>query len=627
MDGTYTVSAVMDDVPQNSHFSFTILLPLHTMLQSNQYRKDDGWGWNNFTTYIQLNDHADKASAESKLADFCKRRLDPKWKDAGGRVEITFQPLRDIHLHPGLRHDVDTVSPDTIYFFGIIALFILCMAWINYINLSTARAMERAREVGIKKSIGAFRSELIAQFLVESVLINFAGIVLAGLLALALLPVLGEMIGKTLAFDFGDRRLWIVLFGLFTIGTLASGVYPALVLSSFRIASALKASRQPEQGFSLRKTLVVFQFACSLILIAGTFVVYRQINFMQTRDTGLQMDQMLIVSAPGTLPWQEAKQKLALLKEEARKIPGIQAMATSGAIPGGGHNWGADIRKSGTPLADVKLGSVVWIDPDFIGTYNIPFVAGKNFDPAVRSTMQSVIINEASLTAFALGTAEQALNEELILQDDTVRIIGVLKNYNWSSLKSEFVPFLFKADTIVPGTLSFHLSAQSIPATVARIGQLYKDILPNDPFEYQFLDDAFNAQYKSDRQFGNIFGLFAILAVSISCLGLWGLASFTTTQKLKEIGVRKVLGASRRSILWLLSVQFLRLIGIAAALALPFAAYGMQQWLQRFAFHTALQWDLFAFPVLLLTSVALFTVSIQVLKGASVNPVNVLKSE
>lgn len=627
LKGSYTVTAVMEDVPANSHFSFDFLLPLHNMLMSSQYKSDDGWGSNNFITYVQLHDESKYETAEQKLPALCEQRLDPKWKEHNIRMELHLQPLRSIHVTPGLRGDGETISYNTLYFFGVIAVFILCIAWINYINLSTARAMERAREVGVRKAIGAFRSELMTQFLLEAVVINVIGIVLAVGLAVAFLPMLERFIGKPLSFDFRDIRLWTTLAVLFVVGTLASGIYPAFVMSSFRVTRGLKGQGREGGGYFLRKALVVFQFAASLILISGTFVVYRQIHYMQGQDKGLNMDQMLVVNGPRTIPWNAAKQTLRIFKEEAEKISGVKAVATSGAVPGGGHNWGADVRKSGVALSEIKLGSVVWIDPDFIPLYDISFLSGRNFNTNIRSDMESVIINEASLEAFGLGTAAQALEQELIFDQDTARIIGVVKNYNWSSLKSEVRPFIFMADTIVPSKITFQLEGKLIPPTVDAVGKLYKTLIPDEPYDYDFLDESFNTQYKSDVQFGNIFGMFASLAVAISCLGLWGLASFTTSQRLKEIGVRKVLGATVGSIVCLLSAQFLRLVLLAALIALPMIWYGMNTWLNGFAFKISLKWDLFIIPAILLALTALLTVSLQVLKGAMTNPAKVLRSE
>jgi putative ABC transport system permease protein len=626
MKGDYTVTAVLEDIPQNSHFDFTILVPMHNMLTSRQYSQEDGWGWNNFQTYLLLRENISRDVALRKLPDFCHRYLDPKVKEINGRIEMDLQPVHTIHLTPGLRHDVETVGPQTLYFFGVIGAFILFIAWINYINLSTARALERAREVSIKKTIGAIRGELVMQFLIESFVINAIALVLAVGLATLLMPALASVTGKALAFQFNDPRVWVILSILLACGTLASGLYPAFVLSSFRITQGLKGAGRTGR-FSLRQGLVVFQFAASLILMAGTLAVYRQIDFMQAQDKGMQTDQMLIVAGPGTLPWKEARQRLALFKEEVQKIPGVDAIATSGAVPGQEHNWGASIRQRSTPAGDARLSSIVWIDPDFISTYDIDMVSGKNFDPRIRSSMQSVIINEAALSALGFHTAEEALQQQILMDRDTATITGVLKNYHWNSLRQAHVPFLFLADTIVPRAISIRLEGGSIQASTEAIGDLYKKLMPADPYEYQFLDDSFNAQYKSDRQFGNIFGVFACLAVAISCLGLWGLAAYTTSLKLKEIGVRKVLGASIGSILYLLCRQFLLLIGVAAVLAIPMVWWGVDRWLQGFAYRIGLPWDLFVVPVIALTGITLLTVSVQVIKGATVNPVKVLRSE
>ena len=628
MNGSYTVTAVIEDVPGNSHFTYEFILPIHNIFLNNQYKREDGWGTNNFVTYVQLHDESQYAASMSKLPDFCAKWLDPKWKEHNLHYVLYLQPLRKIHLTPGLRDYVDTISYNTIYFFGVIAIFILAIAWINYINLSTARAMERAREVAIRKSIGAFRSELMTQFLSEAFVINLIAIALALALAITFLPVLGSLIGKELAFDFKDLRLWITLGLLFVTGTAASGLYPALVMSSFRVTGAMKGGSSREGGgYILRKALVVFQFAASLILISGTFLVYRQISFMQRQDKGLQMDQMLIVEGPGTIKWNVAKQKLQILKEQVKKIPGIKGVTTSGSVPGRGHNWGADVRRSGTPLSEIQPGSVVWIDPDFIPLYDIGFLAGRNFNTDIRSDMEAVIINEASLKKFDLGSPEEALQQKLVLDSDTAKIIGVLKDYNWSSLKSEVMPFIFKADTIVPAAITFHLEGNAIPAAIEAVEKAYKELIPGEPFVYDFLDESFNAQYKSDQQFGNIFGLFAGLAVAISCLGLAGLASFSTAQRQKEVGIRKVLGASISSIVYLLSGQFLKLVLIASFLAIPLTWYGMHQWLETFAFKIGLQWDLFVVPMIILLAITLVTVSGQVIKGAITNPAKVLKSE
>jgi putative ABC transport system permease protein len=520
---------------------------------------------------------------------------------------------------------------NTIYFYLLIAAFILAIAWINYINLSTARAMERAREVGIKKAVGAVKSQLIWQFICESVLVNLLAVVLAVVIGVLLLPVLGEIVGKEFSFDFADSRFWLVLSALFFIGSVISGAYPAFVLSSFNTIDVLKGKAdRVSGGFSLRKALVVFQFACSLILIAGTFTIYRQVVFMRGQDKGLKMDQMLVVNGPKVLEWKNPKQtksRIISFKNQLAQLTGVDAVASSASIPGGGYNWGTSMRKDGAPAEDNKNGSIVWVDPDFVKTYDIEIIAGRNFNPEIRSDMESVLVNESALKTFNLGTPEQALNERILLGDDTVAIVGVLKNYHWSSLKVDHSPWLMKADTISTRYFSIHLSSTNFTASIGAIEKLYNEAFPGNPFNFYFIDDFFNKQYKDEQQFAEIFSLFAVLAIIIACLGLWGLASFTTSLKLKEIGIRKVLGASTGSVMSLLSWQFLKLILIACVISIPITWYGIDQWLGTFAFRIGLQVDLFLVPVLTLIILALGTVSLQILKGANVNPAKILRSE
>lgn len=628
-DGDYEVTAVLEDVPENAHFTFDFLFPIHNLLKGDQYTNDDGWGWNNFVTYIELHPGTDVKALQSKFPAFIEKYRGDDLAKSNGKIVLNLQPILDIHLNPGLEYESSpTVSKNTVYFFIIISIFILAIAWINYINLSTARAMERAREVGIKKSIGALRSQLVSQFVFESVLVNLLSVVLATLLALALLPILGDIVGKHLAFDFSDPRFWTILFVLFALGSVVSGFYPAFVLSSFKITTVLKGgSDKTRDGFSLRKALVVFQFASSLILIAGTFAVYRQVVFMRDQDKGLTMEQMLIVKGPSIVDRATAKERLITLKNQIKEISNVMNVTTSGSIPGGGHNWGTGMRKDGAQLDDNRDGHVVWVDPDFVETYGITLLSGRNFNPQITSDMESVLVNEAALKAFGLGTAEAALQERIILGGDTTAILGVLKDYHWSSLKTEHQPWLFKADTISHRNFSVLLSGRDVHQTVAAVEEKYKEAFPGNPFDYFFLDDFFNNQYKGERQFASIFSLFAMLAIVIACLGLWGLAAFTTTQKLKEIGIRKVLGASVYSIMSLLSWQFFKLVLMATVIAIPLMWYGVDWWLSGFAFRIGLEWDLFVVPVIILAALALGTVSTQILRGASINPARILRSE
>jgi putative ABC transport system permease protein len=632
-DGTYEVTGVLREVPENSHFQFDFIFPIHNLLLGNQYQQDkDGWGWNNFVTYVQLHEHASLQSAKEKIPAFVKKYFGEKLAETKGNKVFNFQPILGIHLNPGLDLESSaTTSMNTIYFFLLISAFILAIAWINYINLSTARAMERAREVGIKKAVGAVKSQLVWQFICESILVNLLAVILAVVMAILLLPVLGQIVDKQFTFDFTDLRFWSVLAGLFFVGSIISGAYPAFVLSSFNTIQVLKGKvERVSAGFSLRKALVVFQFASSLILIAGTFTIYRQMIYMRGQDKGLTMDQMLIVNGPKVIAWSNPKQtraRLTTFKNQLSQVTGVDAVASSASIPGGGYNWGASLRKDGQQADENKNGSIVWVDPDFVTTYDIEVIAGRNFNPEIRSDMESVLVNESALKAYSLGTPEEALSERLLLGDDTVAIVGVLKNYHWSSLKTDHSPWIMKADSICGRNFSVHLSGTNFASSISEIEKLYKEAFPGNPFNFYFLDDFFNKQYKGEQQFAEIFSLFAILAIIIACLGLWGLASFTTTLKLKEIGIRKVLGASTTSVMSLLSWQFLKLILIACIISIPVTWYGIDQWLGTFAFRIGLQIDLFVVPVLVLIVLALGTVSLQIMKGANVNPAKILRSE
>lgn len=629
-DGAYEVTAVLENTPENSHFNFQFILPLHNLLRGQQYTQDNGWGWNNFVTYVELYPNATQMAAQGKLPALVDKYRGKDLAESNSSMVISLQPVLDIHLTPGLAHESSpTISPNTIYFFVLIAVFILAIAWINYINLSTARAMERAREVGIKKAIGVLKGQLMSQFIFESVVVNLVGVVIAVLLAMALLPVLGQIVGKQLLFNFADVRFWMILVALFLIGSVISGAYPAFVLSSFKTTDILKGKGEKlVKGFSLRKALVVFQFAASLVLIAGTFAIYRQMIFMRDQDKGFSMERMLVVNGPRVLDQKTARERLISMKNELKNIPGVSAVATSAAIPGGGHNWGTGIRKEGTTLDASKSGSIVWVDPDFIKTYGMDLISGRVFNPEIRSDMESVIINETAIETFGLGDTETALNERLILGGgDTVAIVGVLKNYNWSSLKQEHTPMLFKADTISARNYSILLQPGNMNERIAQIETIYKDIFPGNPFDFYFLEDFFNNQYKADQQFARIFTAFAILAIFIACMGLWGLASFTTSQKLREIGIRKVLGASAQSITTLLSWQFLKLVLISGVIAIPLTYYGIDSWLGNFANRIGMSWDLFIVPVVVLCLLALSTVSIQILRGAHINPARILRSE
>lgn len=617
----FIITAIIEDPPQNTSLVFDFLLPLEELLNDPQYREDDGWGWNNFTTYIETFPGTNIEDVAGKMPGFMSRYNRKK-------MDISFQPLYDIHTRTGLAFDSsDRVSRDKIYFFILIAAFILAIAWINYINLSTARAIERSREVGIKKVIGADKRQLVIQFLSESAIINFAAIGLALVIAIGMLPFLENLVGKTLAIDFGDIRLWVLLAMLGISGAIASGLYPAFVLSSFRVTTALKGRGGKGIAFPLRKGLAVFQFTCSLILIALTLVVHRQVRYIERHAYQMDMDQMLIVRAPYILDSESRDQRLMTFKKQLQGLSFIKGVSTSAAIPGGGYTFTTVMRKQGVEADKTKSGNVIWVDPDFIDTYNIDIISGSSWNLHAGSRLKTIIINETALSEFAIDDPEQALTQRIIFENDTFGIQGVMKDFHWNSLKTGNVPIILLPHEIVNHTFSIRLSTTDYGGAVGRVESLFSAAFPGNPIEYFFLDEFFNSKYRDDQNFGKIFASFGTLAIIIACLGLFGLTAFNTDKRLREISIRKVLGASAGNITSLLSRDLLEVVAIAGIISLPVVWYAASGWLNAFAFRIELTWDIFTLPILALTVICLLTVTTHILRGISVNPAKVLKSE
>jgi putative ABC transport system permease protein len=623
-NGDFTITAVLRDVPQNSHLQFDMLLSMHNLLQIEYYREAGAaWTTNNFITYVEMSGNTNVKSLDAKTKRFMDERLGTE--PLG--VKLSYQPLCEINLSPDLSNANGHLS--TLYFFVMISIFILSIAWINYVNLSTARATERAKEVGVKKAMGVLKSQLITQFIFESLLINFVSIILAFGLAILLLPVLSDIVDKEILFDFSSPILWTVLFGLFSLGSLVSGAYPAIVLSSFKTTDVIKGKlTKAGGGLALRKILIVFQFTASLLLIVGTFIIYRQMDFMIKHDKGLNMNQMLIVNGPQYIEEEKGYQRMLSFKNDVLKLSSVKNVTSSGAIPGGGYSFTTGMEIAGRSSKNGIRESihVVWVDADFINTYGIQIVSGGAWNSNRASDMESVFINEAALKRLRVGTAEQALNEKLIIGDTKFSIQGVVKNFHWNSLKSEYVPMLFRPEEVNYKLFSIQLRS-NIHKSVEQIQSIYQSYFPENPFVYYFLDDFFNGQYKDEKQFERIFSMFSILAIVIACLGLWGLASFTTSQRLKEISIRKVLGATINDIMYLLSAQFIRLLLISSIISLPVVWYAGNAWINNFAFKINTTVDLFIMPLIALLVITLGTVSFQIFRGANSNPAKVLRAE
>ncbi len=632
---TYRVSGVFRDVPANSHLQFEVLLPMVDLLEKSGFSDPDtGWGWSNFIAYVQLHEQADTKAVAEKFTQIVTRYLEEEWRPTNTTGQVNIQPLPDVHLNADMAAPKSVMgSYRLVYFFSVIGLAILFIALVNYVNLTTARALDRAREVGVRKVIGAHRGQLVVQFLAESALVIFTAFVLAVGLAEIFRPMLNELAGLHLTQSLWmSSGFWVAFFTLFCVTLLLAGLYPALVLSSFRPAAVLKGkvSRAASGGW-LRHGLVVFQFTATIVLLIGITVVYAQLNHMRTRDLGIDLEQILTVSSPRVLPegtdWSAAVETFI---QELRQLSVVRQTATSGTVPGKGFNYyTGGIRKATDPPSVGVSGVGTRIDTSFAALYGMELIAGDGFDhntaPATEA-LQPVVINESAVYALGFDTPADAINQDINVMDQMTRIVGVFKDFDWSSAHAarENIFFsLFQGNS----QISIKVSADDLPQTVATVEKLYQQQFPGNPFQYAFADETFDAQYRKDQQFAKLISIFAVLAIVIACLGLFGLAAFTAEQRTKEIGIRKVLGASVPGVVSLLAKNFMSTVALSFLLASPLAWYAMDQWLQDFSYRVDIEWWMFGGAGVLVLLIALFTVSFQSIKAALANPVDSLRSE
>ena len=629
--GDAKVTAVISDLPGNTHFKFKFLLPIAKVLTDSQYQSESAaWGWSNFYTYVMLNDATSEQAAEVKMADLMYKYQGERLRSNGMDVKLSIQNVTELHLRGEILDAPDGLKTpgniNSVYFMIVIALFILVIAWINFINLSTAKASERGLEVGIKKAMGAEKRQLISQFLVESFWVNLIAVVIAILFTYAAMPYLSEAIGSELSVNLSDPIILMALAGLLVAGPMLVGIYPALVMSSFKTVNALKGKfiSKNSSTYLLRRGLVVFQFIISTLLIAGTFAVSKQLNYMQSRGTGMELSQILAIKGP------QVNVSLAgfqSFKNTMSQYATVESFSTSRSVPGAGYNWGSIARRSGTEESENKHIDVTWIDETFIETMGMELITGRQFEFSQEQIDHGMIINEACLETFGLGSAEEALNEKLILGGDTIFVRGVVKNHNWKSLHSDYTPATFLYQWASVDFFTMRVNPANLKETISKAEAQFMDDFPGNPLEYYFLDDFFNRQYQADLAFANLFKAFSVFAILAACMGLFGLASYSVVQKAKEIGIRRVLGATGLEITFLFSKRYLILMLIANVIAIPIAYYGIDQWLDDFAFSINISAELFLIPVALLLVIAFFTVSFQTLRAALVNPVKNLRSE
>jgi putative ABC transport system permease protein len=504
------------------------------------------------------------------------------------------------------------------------------IAWVNYINLATARAINRAKEVGIRKTVGSQRRQLVIQFLSESALLNAFALILAMLIMIVAIPGFNKLSGQHLSFSLFTRTdFWLGLIALFIIGTFFSGLYPSFVLSGFKPIEVLKGKMTAtSKGSLLRKGLVVFQFAASLFLLIGTLAVYQQIQYMRKQSLGLDIEQTLVVRPPTVLTDSTYLQNMTAFKESLKQQTFIKGVTISSSIPGEAVGWNAGgIKLVGTEESTQKQYRVIGMDYDYMKLYGIKPIVGRAFSKDFGSDDHAVVFNKKGFEQLGLDKPEDAIGKKIDFWGEQYMIIGVTENFHQQSLRESFEPLIFRLIPDIKGFLSVKTSASKASQTISQVKASWNKFFPGNTFEYFFLDDHFDQQYKADQKFGQVFGLFTSLAILVACLGLFGLASFTTVQRTKEIGIRKVLGASVMQILQLLYREFALLLIIAFVLAVPIAWYVVSNWLQGYAFRIDIHWYYFVLPFVTILVIALLTVSFQSVKAAVANPVKSLRTE
>jgi putative ABC transport system permease protein len=619
------VSAVMEDVPANSHFTFSALMSMSTF---RKIRPEifDWWGYVDFYTYFLVPEHTNIAAMQAKVPAFLKRYNPGESADT---YTIAFEPLKNAYLHSeAARQPGPTGSLANVYIFSLVAAFILFIAGINFINLTTARSMERAKEIGVRKAVGAYQQGLIFQYLTEAVVIVALATVLAFTMVLLLLPLVRELSGKQLPYsDLLTWKMGIMLVLMPFLVGLPAGIYPALVLARFKPALVLKGKFESSgKGIRLRQGLVVFQFSLSIALIACTAIVFSQLDYLRSQNLGFRQDQMLVIDFGGD---ETVNKNLETVKATLANNPAVQAITASRAVPGDFFpNAGTGIVARSGDMQHFTP-AIYEVDVDFFAAYEMKMVAGRAYSRDFPADMeQSLVINEAAAKQYGYANPEEIIGKHFEQWGRKGTIIGVVKDFNYQSLHKKVEPLTLRMAPVgTPNKISLRIKSGHLSKTIAELEHTWTVMEPQRPFRYSFLDQAFNEQYQQDVRFGQIFAAFGSLTIFIACLGLFGLATYSTEKRLKEIGIRKVLGASVTNIVGLLSGDFIKLVLIAILIASPLGWWGIQHWLDSFAYRVAIHWWTFGLAGLTAVMIALLTVGFLALKAATMNPVRSLKSE
>jgi putative ABC transport system permease protein len=625
------VVAVFDDLPANSHLKPEILVSFINLTYWRGPEYLQSWGHTGALTYLTLKPEANPRELEKQFIEFTKTQIGEMLDYYKMVFYFNLQNIEDIHLKSHLLQEQESPGDEKVVdFLYIIGFFILIIAWVNYINLTTSRSLERAREVGIRKVVGASKLNLVKQFYTESILINLIGLLLALGLMEILKPGFSNLTGMPNDYIFWSQK-WFIIFiiGTYIFGTFITGMYPVFALASFKPVLVLKGKLiRVSRGINLRKVLVVFQLAISIMLITGTFAVFKQMRFLRNQNLGFNIEQMLVINYPKAID-STFIMRQRTFKEEMAGLAGVKGVASSSEVPGRKIYWdNGAIYKVGNDPTSGKNFMIMGVDDHFIKQYEMEFVLGRNFSKDFPTDKQAVILNETAVKWLEFSSPEEALNNQINYWNNIYTVIGILKDYHHESPKALFEPQIFRYlpdDT--RGCFSIKLNTESVADNLKSIENKWNQLFPGNPFNYFFLDIYYDEQFKADKRFGSVFGIFAFMAIFITCLGLFGLSLYTANLKTKEIGIRKVMGAKVTNILIYFSKEYLYLIIIATVISVPPLIYGINYWLNNFSLKMSITPWLFIIPVIIVIIITLASVSAHTIKAARLNPVDTLKYE
>lgn len=629
----FTVTGVLDQLPSHFHFNFHYLMSLASA-EIPQERMEK-WTWHQFYTYVKLKPGTSVRQLQDKFQGYLKKEILPAYANTGSTVLPFFQPLKDIHLQSADFIYDNAVRGNETYVKAlvIVALFVLLIACFNFVNLSTARSLRRAKEIGVRKVIGAQRKQLVVQFIAETVLLSFLSMLLAIAATFFIVPALNHFTGKSIQFNLFASPLLagIILIAAIVTGILA-GIYPALVLSGFQPIRVLKNLKLGKGGGAwLRQGLVVIQFALSVLLIVSTTIVYRQTKYLNDKNLGFSKEQVVYFQVRG-----DVTQNLETFKSELRNSPNIVAVTSGYGLPGDQYA-GDHVKIPGSNQKDYSANLFIG-DHDYIKTLGLKIIAGRDFSKNMSTdAKEAFIINETAVKEFGFGTPEKAIGQRIDWEEwspqDSLnpvkkgKVIGVVEDFHYKSLHEKVTASVIQIYPQVTFKIAAKLKQANIKNTLASITNTWNRFSPGYPIDYKFMDETFGNMYTSEEKLGKLLGIFTIMAIIVGCMGLFGLAAFSAEQRRRELGIRKVLGASLLDIIGLMSANFLLLVTIAALIAFPIAWFAMNDWLKDFPYRINISWWIFVLAILAALAIALITVSFQSIKAAVASPVKSLRTE